>query len=299
MLDGYIIYNSSEAEKNRSFIEKFQEEGRQKGINFVYVPYDAPSGTYMEYGLPDLAINRTRDYRASRWYENKGVKVYNPSYLVYIGNNKYEALKYLAEHLPYEIKDTRWMAHTWSVKSHDMYKIPDGGYLSTLTRNLAGDADNDIIIKSVSGHGGSEVFLLEKGAGARRRKEIAECLAGRDCIVQERIASKSQDVRVYIIGGEIYASVIRTGNNDFRSNYSLGGNASEYKLDRAQRSYVMGFVQALGGSRIGMAGIDFILSEDGELIFNEVEDMAGSRMLYNCSRHDIVKDYVEWIAGTL
>ena len=45
-----------------------------------------------------------------------------------------------------------------------------------------------------------------------------------------------------------------------------------------------------------MVGIDFILTRDGSLIFNELEEMVGSRMLYNCSKHDIVKEYVEQIA---
>lgn len=48
-----------------------------------------------------------------------------------------------------------------------------------------------------------------------------------------------------------------------------------------------------------MAGIDFILTKDGRLIFNELEEMVGSRMLYNCSKHDIVKEYVECVQRKL
>ena len=58
----------------------------------------------------------------------------------------------------------------------------------------------------------------------------------------------------------------------------------------------MKFMEALGGSKIGMAGIDFILAKDGSLVFNEIEEMAGSRMLYECTDYDIVKDYVQWIS---
>lgn len=32
------------------------------------------------------------------------------------------------------------------------------------------------------------------------------------------------------------------------------------------------------------------------MVFNELEEMVGCRMLYACSDHDIVSDYVGWLA---
>ena len=46
-----------------------------------------------------------------------------------------------------------------------------------------------------------------------------------------------------------------------------------------------------------MAGLDFIIREDGRLVFNELEEMVGCRMLYANTGKDIVKDYVKWLAG--
>ena len=42
-----------------------------------------------------------------------------------------------------------------------------------------------------------------------------------------------------------------------------------------------------------------VYDKDGRLIFNELEEMVGSRMLYNCSKHDIVKEYVELVQRKL
>lgn len=292
-MKGYIIYQSIEAEKNTSFIEKIINEGEKYGISFEYVPYEE----YQEHAEPDIVINRTRDYRTSRFYENKGVAVFNPAYLVHIGNNKYEAVKYLSEHLTYEIKSNKWAANTWFVGKQELSSLLDNEYLSRLVSNLAGSPSNDVVIKSVDGHGGNEVFLLENGAGnTEKLKDIVEKLKGHDCIVQERIESNSSDIRVYIVGGKIYAAVLRNGKDDFRANHSLGGSASEYKLMSSQKSYVMKFVEALGGNKIGMAGIDFILTKDGKMIFNEIEEMAGSRMLYECTDYNIAADYVKWIS---
>ena len=45
-----------------------------------------------------------------------------------------------------------------------------------------------------------------------------------------------------------------------------------------------------------MVGIDFILDDNGNLVFNEIEDVVGARMLYQCSDIDIVKEYLSYIS---
>lgn len=246
--------------------------------------------------MPDIVINRTRNFKVSQFYESQGIKIYNPSYLTYIGNNKYEAVKYLSEHISDSVKNKKWTARTFLIKSKDISKILNTEYMEIVMGNLK-CSGKDIVIKSVDGHGGSEVFLLEANNNLRKRREIVNKLSEHDCVVQEKIDSNSSDIRVYIIGGKIYAAMLRTGKGSFRSNYSLGGSAEEYKLSDIQKSYVMEFVKALGGNKIGMAGIDFILTIDGQMLFNEVEEMAGSRMLYERTSYDIVKDYVHWISN--
>lgn len=250
----------------------------------------------MNHKMPDIVINRTRNFKVSQFYESHGIKIYNPSYFTYIGNNKYEAVKYLSEHISDSVKNKKWTARTLLIKSKDISKILNTEYMQMAMGNLK-CSGKDIVIKSVDGHGGSEVFLLEANDNLKKRREIVNKLSGHDCVLQEKIDSNNSDIRVYIIGGKIYAAMLRTGKGSFRSNYSLGGNAEEYKLSDIQKSYVMEFVKALGGNKIGMAGIDFILTIDGQMLFNEVEEMAGSRMLYERTSYDIVKDYVHWISN--
>ncbi len=45
----------------------------------------------------------------------------------------------------------------------------------------------------------------------------------------------------------------------------------------------------------GMVGIDFIFDEKGGFLFNEIEDVVGSRTLSMTSDTDIVKLYLEHI----
>ena len=101
-------------------------------------------------------------------------------------------------------------------------------------------------------------------------------------MIQEKIASKSRDVRVYIVGNMIYQAVLRQGKEDFRSNFSLGGAVSAYSMNEEEKEWVNAFVKAFSKKTLGMGGIDF-------------EEMVGCRMLYQTTSKDIVKDYVRWI----
>ena len=46
----------------------------------------------------------------------------------------------------------------------------------------------------------------------------------------------------------------------------------------------------------GMVGIDFIVDGRRRLILNEIEDVAGARMLYQCAPElDIIQEYLQYI----
>ena len=45
----------------------------------------------------------------------------------------------------------------------------------------------------------------------------------------------------------------------------------------------------------GMVGIDFIFDEEGQFLFNEIEDVVGSRTLSAVSEINIVREYLEFI----
>ncbi len=163
-----------------------------------------------------------------------------------------------------------------------------------------------LVIKTVSGHGGNEVAGLgREGNFQRRGREKSDVLREieaflerfpeEDVIMQEKIACHNRDVRMYVLGNRMYQGVLRQGKGDFRSNYSLGGEARAFCPSRKQEQWMEQVLLCFGAHILGMAGIDFLLGEDGNLYFNELEEMVGSRMLYKVTNQDIVKDYVHWI----
>lgn len=272
----YLVYEGWEAQKNRGFIELFEQRGRARGIKFVC----CDKAGYRNLTDADLVINRTRDPRVSRWFEQQGIPCVHQSMIVETANDKYETIRYLADRLPREIRETSWCPESRKVCFSDW-------------KDLTGPGCEDKVVKSLHGHGGSEVFLDSD------RESWIECLRGQDILVQERVESRSQDLRVYIVGGRIYQAMLRSGQQDFRSNFSLGGRVEPYPLQPSQRQYIEQFIACFPDQSLGMAGMDFIVDSAGNLVFNEVEEMVGCRMLYQYTDLDIVKDYIDWLDAFL
>lgn len=296
----YIIYYDEEAKKNSGFIDMLKSECRKYDIAIEYISFEkvnlmSESSFENKFKKIFFVINRTREYKLSLRFEKINVKVFHSSKITELGNNKYKTYCYLKEYFERNKNEPQgeWIAHTVLVKADDLNNV------------LNDYIGKDYVIKSVDGHGGSQVFSLNydgtKHGSYRKNRDnaknnIYKALQGHDCVLQKRIDSDSNDIRVYIVFGKIYAAVLRHGNDGFKSNFSLGGSVEEYFPDEEQKKNIEKFIEAFGAEQLSMAGIDFILTRDGNLIFNELEEMVGSRMLYNCSKHDIVREYVEQIA---
>ena len=159
-------------------------------------------------------------------------------------------------------KDILPMMETWLASSNNRYPV---------------------VIKSRFGHGGDEVYLVEE------QESFSD-----DFIAQE-MATPGKDLRVYILNNQIYEAVLRTCEDSFKSNYSLGGQARLYNLSDKERKLIQKVLDRLP---IFYGGIDFIF-KDGQLILNEIEDPVGAKMLYNLTDKNIVKDYIRLIADYL
>ena len=272
---GWILYTEEDAVKNQEYIQMYREHGRKKGIVVelaVYQPvsrWDRQAAWRLREILskeaPMFAINRTRDYQLAQQLEQWGIRVFNKSKIAELGNDKAKAYQYMEQHrIP--------ILPTWQVTSENMGWQPK---------------QYPVVAKSCRGHGGTEVFLLQNSQEWEKWRGSA---AG-DCVIQQMASEAGKDLRVYILDNQIVQAVLRTSQNDFRSNFSLGGRAVLYELSQAQRQLVERILSLV---EIDMAAVDF-LYDHGRLVFNELEDMAGARMLYSLSDYDIVKEYVEYI----
>jgi len=293
----WIIYFRQAAEYNRQYINFYIEEGAKLGIDFKLIlvedlEFGVKNNRWFiryrkeEIDLPDFAICRAIYPLLTRQLELMGVKVFNNSFVAEICNDKAKTYQYLAK-IGIEMVDTSF-------------------YKSCQLDAVLSDATGTKVIKAVDGHGGSQVFLISKDGSAdmanRENKtvkctygnlaEIKKALYGSDLVLQPKIGHRNQDLRVYVIGREIVAAVLRTAREGFRSNFSLGGEVSMYELTEDEKTLVRLIIDQFD---FGLVGIDFILADDGRLVFNEIEDVVGSRMLYKCTDINIVEKYLKYI----
>ena len=197
--------------------------------------------------------------------EQKGVRVFNSSSVTRIANNKGITYEFLKDVVPF-------LAVKYGNEIIES-KIENKGF------------EYPYVIKSCSGHGGSQVFLVNN---SKEDEQAVKAMNGQEYVVQQCCSDLGRDVRVYVIGNKIIKAVLR-------SNYSLGGKVQEYTLNNEEKAMVERIVDKLP---LDYAGIDFTFN-NGKAVFNEIEDAVGARMLYQVSDIDIVEMYIKYILEQL
>ncbi len=302
---GWLIYSERDVEKNKRYIEFYIEEGKLQDIQIEVIlveklEFGVRNNTWYfnyensEINHPDFAICRTIYPLLNQQLEYMGIKVFNNSKVAEICNDKARTYQYVAQ-LGIDMVDSAF------VKSY-----------------MTADAMNHIhktsVIKAVAGHGGTQVFLLKPIPGKGEAEDftngpisntthveqdtnkILNSLNQSDVVLQPLTGSRHQDLRVYVIGKKIIAAILRTAKDGFKSNFSLGGNVREYQLSKEDTTIVEKIISLFD---FGLVGIDFIIGDKGELIFNEIEDVVGARMLYQCTDINLVRLYLDYIKMNL
>lgn len=117
-------------------------------------------------------------------------------------------------------------------------------------------------------------------------------------VCQKPASDLGKDVRVWVLGGEIVASILRVSDTDFRSNYCLGGRAELYNLSAEETAEVQKIIDLVSPLGAHYYGIDFVFNH-GKAVFNELEDTVGARMVYDLTDIDIIDRYIEYIKNNI
>ncbi|MDD3174230.1 MAG: ATP-grasp domain-containing protein [Herbinix sp.] len=284
-MEAWIVYYRDGAKYNQQYIRFYIEEGNKLGINVkLILVEDLNFGVknnhwFLHYqnndiGYPDFVICRAIYPLLSKQFELLGIRVFNNSFVAEICNDKARTYQYLAK---------------------TGIKMVDSSFFKNLqVREKLFQATSPTIIKAVDGHGGNQVFSIDEIT--RNRLNILKGLGNSDVVIQPLIGNRHQDLRVYVIGKEIIAAVLRTAKIGFKSNFSLGGQVALYELSEDEINIVNLIINQFD---FDFVGIDFIIGDEGEFIFNEIEDVVGARMLYQCSDINIVERYLRYIIHTL
>lgn len=255
-MKGILFYSRLDYEPNKEFASWIISEFEKNGVEVALVFLE---DFYVERKLhfeSDFIINRTRDYNLSVLFEFNGIRSFNNSNVVLIGNNKYSCYKF--------VKDLD--IHVKSIPIEPGFEV--------------------FIKKPIAGHGGESITLS------------TNAIFKRDYIYQEFIPNVIGDIRFYVIGNKIINSVMRCKPVDsILCNYKQGAAIQLYKASDEHLKIVTRLIDSIGV--VDFVGIDFFLTDDSQFIFNEIEDVVGSRMLSDLGCNDTVPLYIEHILSCM
>ncbi len=281
---GWLIYEEEHSKKNESFIQWFMEESEVLNIDLTFLLQSQISFGVRDSELeimmagqtaaaPDFVIMRNIAPLFSEQLERMNIPCFNSHQVAAICNDKAKTHQFLAgKGIP--------MLETFFVTSDELQP----GLLPL---------PYPFVVKSATGRGGVEVFLVEN---EKQLETTREELSSLPLVVQPLAAVPGKDLRVYVLGKKIVAAVLRTNENSFKANFSLGGSVEVYKLSEEEQQLVEKIIEHFD---FGLVGVDFLFNEEGQLLFNEIEDVVGCRMLCQTTDINIVKLYMEYILEKL
>lgn len=241
-----LLYETADSKRNRAFILELQRFG-----DFELMCWD----DWDYQGIQRLAdrlqgqtvLFRCRRPDAARYLEDNGVRLVNRAEVNRIANNK-------------------WLTHQLFVML-DVPAIP----------TYREPQEFPCVVKSVAGHGGSEVEIVESA-------DLMPSFTS--YTIYQPVVPHIADVRAYVIGDEVVGAVKRSSDNSFKKNFSLGAVAEKYTLNSIQELEVLKIARAVKADYIG---VDFLLLEDGRHLFNEIEDPVGARSFYQTHDENIAE----------
>ncbi|HLC91932.1 MAG TPA: RimK family alpha-L-glutamate ligase [Candidatus Saccharimonadales bacterium] len=149
-----------------------------------------------------------------------------------------------------------------------------------------------VIIKVARGTHGNGVVLAETRKAAQAVMQ-AFYVEGVSFLVQEYIEeSAGTDIRVFVVGGKVVASMQRQSlDDDFRSNIHQGGEGKAIHLSDEERKTAQKAAKAMG---LPICGVDIMRSERGPLVL-EVNSSPGFGIEKVTGRNIAghIMDYVE------
>ncbi|QTM99975.1 ATP-grasp domain-containing protein [Sediminibacillus dalangtanensis] len=275
---GWLIYKREDAAVNKAYIDWFIRECEKQDIKLLLVfreelTIGVVAGkltvkTADNIKLPDFCVVRTIEPLLNKQFEMLGIPVFNSSEVSYLCNNKAVTHQRLTA-LGVPMVDTIF-----------------------LQKNLLSEylpVPVPFVVKEATGKGGQQVYKvhnLDDWLSVRQKIESA------DVIIQECAVQPGKDLRVFVVGKEIVGAILRSNENDFRANYKLGGTAEWYELSQEEIRLIRMIVDHFPFS---LVGIDFLFSNAGTLLFNEIEDVVGSRTLSKVSEINLLEKYVKLI----
>ena len=264
-MTGWLIYDEVGKKRNAWFIQSLMEKAQERGIS-LFLKIHPDNNILSGDTLPDFAIIRTICPSLHQFFEAHHIPTFNGKLCASVANDKW--------------------------RTYEMCQELGIFQMATECLSPAPTIPFPLVVKKVDGHGGTEVYLMPD---EETYLPFAHTHDRNHYIAQAFCSHPGRDMRVYVMGENILAGILRESHTDFRSNFSLGGEVSVAEVTPAQRDIVEKIRHYLC---FDFVGIDFIYHQN-EWVLNEVEDIVGCRMLYACTDLDVTGLYMDYIKAKL
>jgi len=234
--------------------------------------------TYKKKNLLDYEVVLPRIPRAYRTFgftiltllKHAGKKLPIDPMSIFLSHNKFLTLVCLKEHhLP----------------------VPET-YLSlkrSVVENLLDSVGYPVVLKLLYGSRGAGVMFADSKESAITIIDAMERFR-EPTLVEKYIENPGEDVRAYVIGYEVVASMKRIAKKDRRANIGVGGEGVKYELSERERKLAIEAAKAL---KMEICGVDFIQSPRGPMLI-ETNVNAQFHGLERATRLNIAKRIIEY-----
>ena len=154
------------------------------------------------------------------------------------------------------------------------------------------DLGGDIVVKPIFGSEGRGMVRLTDPEVAWRTFHAIEQTGG-VLYLQEFIHHPGWDVRAFVLGDRVLASMKRFGHGDWRTNVAQGGTTERYELAPAQQKLALDAARATGTM---IAGVDLMCDDSGRWVVIEVNAVPGWKALAATCGIDVASGIIRFIA---
>ncbi len=110
--------------------------------------------------------------------------------------------------------------------------------------------------------------------------------------LQRFIPHERRDIRAFVVGDEVIASMVRENPGSWKTNVAVGARPKPLKLSEELKDLALRSTEILGCE---VAGVDILLSKDGRAYVLEVNSQPGWRGLQSVTKVDIADKIVEYL----
>lgn len=152
---------------------------------------------------------------------------------------------------------------------------------------LGGDA----VLKPLFGAEGRGMCRITDAETAWRTFRVLE-QTGQVIYLQRFVRHPGWDLRAFVLGGRVLASMKRIATNDWRTNVAQGGTAERVTLTREEEQLALAAAEAVG---CPVAGVDLLPGPGGERFVIEVNAVPGWKALAPTCGVDVAKEVVRFL----